>query len=319
MKAGISLNENGNIVKGPEPDYQERMSLSHYHSTLGTQSNQRKKFHEQRLRKITDQHLLSKSYNTRKSGKLRNDHQISYATESYTKNRDRGNLSFNKSIYNDSIYVKNQYSDWKGEVITGEFKNPKLINSKYSAVVNGAYQTTSGWTSGMPERSHSQQSFHDTQSKSIFERPNTSTDTYGGRSAQKQNESRQTINQHFEKRSSSINTYISKPQRKDINYDLVRNYRSRAFKETQPVYGVVDAYNRQILKNAHEASGSSGINKTHLAVRPASKLSLNEESIMKKSTISLKTLMKKPRERVKQQVQEMINFRRSFYKPKIVS
>lgn len=42
LKAGVILNENGNIINGPEPDYQARMSKDQYYSKLGSQSMQRK-------------------------------------------------------------------------------------------------------------------------------------------------------------------------------------------------------------------------------------------------------------------------------------
>jgi len=38
----VILNENGNIINGPEPDYQTRMSKDQYYSKLGSQSMQRK-------------------------------------------------------------------------------------------------------------------------------------------------------------------------------------------------------------------------------------------------------------------------------------
>ena len=49
LKAGVVLNENGNVVNGPDPLY-NRMTLSQYQTTLGTSTIQRKKYHEQRLK-----------------------------------------------------------------------------------------------------------------------------------------------------------------------------------------------------------------------------------------------------------------------------
>lgn len=42
LKAGVILSENGNVVNGPQADYQNRMSKDKYYNTLGSQSMQRK-------------------------------------------------------------------------------------------------------------------------------------------------------------------------------------------------------------------------------------------------------------------------------------
>lgn len=233
-------------------------------------------------------------------------------------NKNYGNMSFNKSNYGDSIYIKNDKSDWKNEIIIDKVKNPIRINSKYSAVVNGAYQTTTAWSLKMGDRSSSQQSFYRSNSKSILDRPNTSSDNYGSQSRDSLHQSRN-INQtyNFDKRTqSSLREKMNRSVLNKYSFDKVRNYKSKAFKDSQPVYGAIDAFNRKILKNAHE-DGSGSKSNSKIALRPLSKISRQEtESIG--SSLSYKTLMKKPRERVNNQIQQMINFRRSFYRPKIV-
>ena len=48
------------------------------------------------------------------------------------------------------------------------------------------------------------------------------------------------------------------------------------FKDSMPTYGAFDAFNRMVLKNAHEESGSGSLPRTKdLAVKPASKLTNN--------------------------------------------
>ena len=44
-------------------------------------------------------------------------------------------------------------------------------------------------------------------------------------------------------------------------FDKVRNYKAKGFKDSEPVYGPIDAFNRSVLKNAHEGAGSA--NKTN--------------------------------------------------------
>jgi hypothetical protein len=61
LKAGIVLIENGNEIKGPEASYNNRMTLEQYQSKLGSRSNQRMKFHEQRIKKNSKVDI---SYNT---------------------------------------------------------------------------------------------------------------------------------------------------------------------------------------------------------------------------------------------------------------
>ena len=284
------------------------MTLSHYKTTLGSQSIQRKRFHEQRMQKRTDADLTVKTVDLSitSAQKKRNVNKITFASHntklghsSLNRSRLKPDQSFNKSVYNDSIYISNTQSDWKEEVITGKFKNPKKINSKYSAALRGAYQSSNNWNR---TKNGDQNSFYGDHNRSMIERPNTSNDIYGGGGGSRENISfhNQSLpnlqNEHanqsrssggskidnqrdnkFGKRSQSIRTRGSNAAKKDYSYDMVRNYKSRAFKESQPVYGAIDAFNRQILRNTHEGkSGAKSANK--IAFRPVSKLSQHNDS-----------------------------------------
>lgn len=149
LKAGVILNENGHEVKGPEADHKNRMTKDEYQSKLGSQSMQRKKFHEQRIKQNS---RLDTSYNTQNNlsiSKL-SAKQISAskfskkkAHQSILKSRIANNFSnssFYKSDHGDQILInQNTDIDWKGEMIE-PFKNPKKSDSKYSAaLLNDSY------------------------------------------------------------------------------------------------------------------------------------------------------------------------------------
>jgi hypothetical protein len=159
------------------------------------------------------------------------------------------------------------------------------------------------------ERSTSQTSIHDASFKTAGNRPNTSYDNYGIASSSKHtNTLKQTAGG---RKNYSTNGRVSLNLRKfnSSHLDRVRNYKSKAFRDSQPVYGTIDAFNRQVLKHVHEEVGSSGFKSKHIAVRPQSK---HDGSSSPGRQTLYPSLMKKPRERVKEEVKQMIVFRRTF-------
>lgn len=149
LKAGVILNENGIEVKGPEANNKNRMTKDEYQSKLGSQSMQRKKFHEQRIKQSSKLDTSYKTQNNLSISKL-SAKQISApkfsknkAYRSILKSRVANNLSnssFYKSDHGDQILInQNTDMDWKGEMIE-PFKNPRKSDSKYSAaLLNDSY------------------------------------------------------------------------------------------------------------------------------------------------------------------------------------
>lgn len=109
--------------------------------------------------------------------------------------------------------------------------------------------------------------------------------------------------QKFQNRSNSIR----KAKDRD-SFDKVRNYKSKVFKDSQPVYGAIDAFNRQVLRHAHEEIGS-GLGAKNLAALPISK---HNTVVDQGYQTFYPSLIKKPRERLKEEIKNMIVFRRTF-------
>jgi len=208
----------------------------------------------------------------------------------------------------EQIIVKKDHSEWKEDMILADISNPKRSNSKYSVALNSSYHTAVGGAYMSRERPNSQNSFSGISSNTLGERPSSSFNYYGGDlgDTQKGKPSMYSTVSKLKSRSNSIQA-----KGNSTSFDRVRNYKSRMFKDSMPVYGAFDAFNRQILKHSHEESGSSNPRGPRLALRPTSKLS-DKQDVCNKTFYP--SLMKKPRERVKEEVKNLIVFRRTFHK-----
>ena len=339
LKAGVLLNENGHILNGPEPAYENKMSLEKYYNTLGSQTMQRKKFHEQRLKSIeTKQKTGHKTHLEVGASHQNNKNSMSKQANTNSRkgilksqmNNNLSGTSFYQSERKDQIMIHKDLQEWKEDLILEQINNPKRSDSKYSAILNDSYQTAINNSFLSRDKSSSQNSFQGINSKTVGERPNSSFNNYGydsDNSARKNQSVYNTANK-LKTRSGSIH---SKGRRRMLNssgFDYVMNYKSKMFKESMPVYGAFDAFNRMVLKNAHEESGSGGLPRTkEAALRPKSKKSNNmsvgipniissnnyQESQLSQNKTFYPSLMKKPRERVKEEVKNLIMFRRTFY------
>jgi hypothetical protein len=320
LKAGVILNENGNVLNGPDPEYKNRMTKDQYITTLGSQSMQRKKFHEQRVK---DKVRLNTSFNPSQDAKGTNKLSLKELTSSkFQKDKSRKGIlktrmqnnystsTFYRQDPRDQIMINKNAREWKEELISEKFTNPKKSDSKYSAAINDSYQSVGAAPYGA-ERSLSQNSFYDTSIRTYADRPNTSFQNYGETTPEK-SKMHSTLSKRINSlkmRSSSIQNSAGRRTIANTSFDKVRNYKSKMFKDSAPIYGAIDAFNRQILKNAHEEAGSGGLRSKNIALRPISKLS--DEKDMGRQTL-YPSLMKKPRDRVKEEIKNMIVFRRTF-------
>jgi len=149
LKAGVVLNENGNVVNGPDADYKNRMTKEQYQITLGSQTQQRKKFHENRLRNKLNPSTNFNTYGNEQSVKHLNDSRLSVPNDIKNTGILRKRINNNKSsssIYNsahkDSIMIHKGVDELKEELVTNVFKNPRKLDSKYSAALNDSFQNS---------------------------------------------------------------------------------------------------------------------------------------------------------------------------------
>lgn len=250
------------------------------------------KFHEQRINKQN----LSTSFKLQNESKAKDSlkplPQLNCTRKGILKSRLNHNLSnstFYKSTQKDNILIHKQEEDWKDEVVIGKFENKRRSDSKYSAAINDSYMSNPYHA----DRSLSQNSFYQTNNRTLGDRPNTSFNQYG-ESPTKPSVSLLRSTAGFKDRSNSIRRNLVSRGTHSTSFDLVRNYKAKNFSDSQPVYGAIDAFNRQVLKHAHEEGGVGGHGAKHIALRPLSRQSKDAA----RNTF-YPSLMKKPRERLK--------------------
>ena len=236
LKAGVLLNENGHILNGPEPVYDNKMSLDKYYNTLGNQTMQRKKYHEQRLRNQETKH-----HNTHKvqqdGGQHHNlNNNFSQSKQMNSKSRKgilkaqlQNNLSgtsFYQSEQKDQIMIHKDLQEWKEDLILEKINNPKRSDSKYSAILNDSYQTAINNSFMSRDRSGSQNSFYGVNSKTNGERPNSSFNSYGYEPADsaRKNQNMYSTTSKLKTRSGSIHSHGRRKILNSSGFDYVMNY-----------------------------------------------------------------------------------------------
>ncbi|CAI2362328.1 unnamed protein product [Moneuplotes crassus] len=271
LQSGVVLNENGNIMNGPQVDKKGRMTKEMYFTNLSNQSIQRKRFHEERLKEKAKLDPNFRTSQNSSAGKI----NLKYKTagkfskkRGYKKMLKRriNNLSSASNLgsaHKDQVLINRPDMGWKDEIIIQDSSNPRDFNSKFSANMNESFMTIYGdkYTAQISNRSISQKSF-----KGDFgERPGTVGIGYQPPHSRSNAEAKLLRMQRLRNRNYSVQMSCT-----NTSYDKVRNYKSKEFNDSNPVYGKIDAFNRSVLKKAHDV-GSSGQGSSKIAVRPKSK------------------------------------------------
>ncbi|CAI2362597.1 unnamed protein product [Moneuplotes crassus] len=266
LKSGVLLNENGNILNGPEADHKSRMTKEMYQTTLGNQSMQRKKFHEQRFREKANLNSSPQTGHNNSTGRI----NLKYGStgkfslkKGYKKMLKRRIDNITGSAQKDTVLINQSNTSWKDEIIIQDSRNLKTTDSKFSINMNESFVSLHGerYNTQISNRSLSQKSFKEALEK---KRPGTVEEAYQipkikMKSGMPLLGIKRPRNRNFSTKSKDHNS----------SYDRVRNYKSKHFNDTNPVYGAIDAFNRTVLKNAHDVA-TSGSGSKKIAVRPTS-------------------------------------------------